>query len=274
MQKFTLHCHTNALGIFDGQNTAEEMISQAEKLGFEAIGISNHLCWHPNMQLSHPMFMNDEQKTITMFRHILEDIRTVAAKHKIKVYVGAEVDYFPSATWRNGFERMLKQLDFDYIIGSNHFIFTPDESYLCNIYHLDLLPSDLDKEQFNKLVQQHWDNVVNTIKSGYFNFLAHADYCVIKIPEFPNLEASRWKIIEALDETKMPFEVNTSGFNRINMQHPCDWMLKELCHRGVPTLLSDDSHSVSTLGQHFEKVENLLQSFNCKNRVGLEILKK
>ena len=88
MQKFTLHCHTNALGIFDGQNTAEEMISQAEKLGFEAIGISNHLCWHPNMQHSHPMFMNDEQKTVTMFKSILEETRTAAAKHKITVYNG------------------------------------------------------------------------------------------------------------------------------------------------------------------------------------------
>ena len=31
MQKFSYHTHTNALGIFDGRCTAEQMIEQAQK---------------------------------------------------------------------------------------------------------------------------------------------------------------------------------------------------------------------------------------------------
>ena len=129
-------------------------------------------------------------------------------------------------------------------------------------------------EEFKELVQQHWNNVVYTIESGYFDFLAHPDYCVIKIPDVPEFEENRWKVTEALDKYKMPFEVNTSGYNRIDMQHPCDWMLEELCKRRVPTLLSDDAHSVEMLGQHFERAENLLQKFDCKKRLSLKFLEK
>ncbi len=274
MQKFTLHCHTHALDCFDGRNTAEEMISQAEKMGFEAIGISNHFCYHPNMILCSPMFFNDESKVLDAHLRIIDEVRSAAVGHKIKVYVGAEVDFFPSAIWRNAFERLMKKLDFDYLIGSNHYIRTADESQIYNIYHLDCLPPNLSAEDFKELVQQHWNNVVYTVESGYFNFLAHPDYCVVKIPDVPEFEENRWKIIEALDKTKMPFEVNTSGYNRIDMQHPCDWMLQELCERKVPTLLSDDAHSTAMIGQHFERAENLLKKFGCKERLGLEFLQK
>lgn len=274
MQKFTLHCHTHALGCFDGRNTADEMISRAEELSFEGIGISNHFCWHPNAPQCSPMFINDENKALDMHLRIIDEVKTAALNHKIKVYVGAEVDFFPSAVWRKGFEKMLQKLNYDYLIGSNHFIRSEDESQIYNLYHLDLLPPNLKPEDFKELVQQHWNNVVYTIESGYFDFLAHPDYCVIKIPDVPEFEENRWKVIEALDKYKMPFEVNTSGYNRIDMQHPCDWMLEELCKRRVPTLLSDDAHSVEMLGQHFERAENLLQKFDCKKRLSLKFLEK
>lgn len=274
MQKFTLHCHTHALNCFDGRNTADEMISKAEELGFEAIGISNHFCWHPNVPQCSPMFINDEKKAYDMHLKIIEEVKTAAENHKIKVYVGAEVDFFPSAVWRNGFEKMLTKLEYDYLIGSNHFIRTADESQIYNLYHLDLLPSDIQPDDFKELVDQHWNNSVAAIESGYFDFLAHPDYCVIKIPDIPEYVEKRWKIIEALDKQKLPFEVNTSGFNRIEMQHPCDWMLEELCKRKVPALLSDDAHSTEMLGQHFERAEALLKKFNCKKRVGLDFLEK
>ena len=72
----------------------------------------------------------------------------------------------------------------------------------------------------------------------------------------------------------MPFEVNTSGYNRIDMQHPCDWMLQELCKREVPTIISDDAHSTEMLGQHFERAENLLKKLKCKKRLSLDFLQK
>lgn len=273
MQKFTLHTHTQALGYFDGKCTADEMISRAEELGFETIGISNHLIWHPNIPLSSRMFFRNWDEVLEAQLRIKGEIAEAAAKHRIKVLFGAEVDYFPSAAWRNGFEKLLSKLNFDYLIASSHFIRTADENYMCNLYHLDELKADLSQEDFKEMVRQHWQNIVASIESGYFNFLAHPDYCVIKIPDIEEFDDYRWQIIEALDKAQMPFEVNTSGFNRIDMQHPATWMLKELCRRKIPTLISDDAHHVNMIGQHFERAEQLLKECACINRWNVNNLK-
>ena len=48
-QNSTFHTHT----IFsDGENTVEEMIFCAKNLGFETIGISDHLTVHKNIKQS------------------------------------------------------------------------------------------------------------------------------------------------------------------------------------------------------------------------------
>lgn len=274
MQKFTIHCHTHALGCFDGKSTAEEMITQAEALGFDTIGISNHLIWHPNVPLTSPMFFQDWDKALEAQLRIKDEVQEAASKAKIKVLFGAEADYFPSAEWRKGFEKLISKINYDYLIATTHFIRTADEKLLCNIYHLHELPSDLSPEDFKEMVHQHWLNVIDSIDSGYYNFLAHLDYCVAKIPDIPEFDDYRWRIIEALDKKKFPFEVNCKGINLIGEQHPKTWVLKELCQRKVPTLLSDDSHHIDQIGQHFSEMEKLLKECGCTERWSVESLYK
>lgn len=274
MQNFTIHCHTNALGCFDGKSTAEEMICRAEELGFETIGISNHLIWHPNMTGSSPMFFNDWNKVLEAQLRIKDEIKKAAAKSKIKVLLGAEADFFPSAEWRNGFEKLIEKLDYDYLIATTHFIRTANEKLMCNIYHLHELPSDLTPEDFKEMVRQHWLNIVASIESGYYNFLAHADYCICKIPDIPEFDEYRWQIIETLDKHKFPFEINTKGFDMIGSQHPTTWMVKELCKRKVPALLSDDSHHTSQIGRYFDRAEALLKECGCSTRWKPDFLNK
>ena len=44
MQKYTYHSHTSALNKYDGRNSAIEMISRAEELGFEAKRDLKQMC--------------------------------------------------------------------------------------------------------------------------------------------------------------------------------------------------------------------------------------
>ena len=121
MQKFSYHTHTNALGIFDGHHSAAEMIRRAEEIGYEEIGISNHLVYHPNLLTTSPMFFNDFDLLKKMMQKNVDDIRRAAEKASIPVYAGFEVDFFPSAMWRNAFEKLTETLNADYYVGSFHF---------------------------------------------------------------------------------------------------------------------------------------------------------
>ena len=84
------------------------------------------------------------------------------------------------------------------------------------------------------------------------------------------------QILEALKETHTPFEINTSGYDRINRPHPDVWMIKEMAKNGgaVPVLISDDAHYTEKLGRHFEQAEQLLQELNYTNRFTPDMLKR
>lgn len=271
MQNFSYHTHNNALGIFDGKNSAAEMICQAEKLDFTTIGVSNHLIWHPNMSQASMMFFRDINAGIDVWKRSLDVLYEAAQNYKIRVLAGFEVDFFPSSEWRNGFEKIIKEIKPDYLIGSTHTFRTADESKIYNIYHLDELPQNTSAEDMDELRKHYWINVIESIKSGYFDFIAHLDYCTIFnhcVEEKWN--DLKWQVIEALDKRRQPFELNTSGYNRINLPHPHPWMLEELAKRNVPLVLSDDAHYIEHLGQHFDRAEEYLQSINYTSRWSLE----
>ena len=228
MQKFSYHTHTNALGIFDGHHSAAEMIRRAEEIGYEEIGISNHLVYHPNLLTTSPMFFNDFDLLKKMMQKNVDDIRRAAEKASIPVYAGFEVDFFPSAMWRNAFEKLTETLNADYYVGSFHF-----------------LPAE----------------------SGYFDFIAHLDVYKI-FPDFAPLGTDEDKraAVETLSRLRHPYELNTSGWTKCGEQHPYGWMLEELNKSGVPVVISDDAHDVDHLARHFERAEELLAKMNYTNR--------
>lgn len=269
MQNFTYHTHNGELD-FDGHNKAEEMIAAAESKGFAEIGVSNHLICHKNLEIVggwQPMFFQDFKTAESCYQKHIDIIHKAAEKHNIKVRIGFEVDFFPSAYWRDNFEKMLKNLEVDYLIGSTHFVRDANENFLCNIYHLKYYPNLPNQPEYTEYLRNYWQNIVAAIESGYFTFIAHLDYITIfNICNTPEWDEYKWRVIEALAKRKQPYELNTSGYNRIAIQHPDTWILKELNKQGVPVIISDDAHDVSMLGQHFERAEKLLTEINYHNR--------
>lgn len=271
VQKYSYHTHNNALGVFDGKSSAEEMISKAEELGFEAIGVSNHLCVHPNMSRGvSKMFFSDPETALDVYKRMYAELDEVAASHKIKVYKGFEVDFFPSAVWRGWFEKIIKQLDYDYLIGASHFIRSADETFLCNIYHLDRLPSATTDEQMREYLRSYWDNVKGAVESGYFDFMAHLDYCTLfELSSTPDWDDVKWDLIETMASRRQAFEINTGGIAKIGRPFP-EWRIcDELVKREVPVVVSCDSHDVSQIGRHFAEVEDYLAEKGCKHRFKL-----
>lgn len=267
MQLFSYHTHTNFSG-FDGKNTAEEMINRAEEIGFKEIGISNHLIYHPNLQEKDNMFFNDISEIEKVATATVENIRKAAEKSKIKVYAGFEVDFFPSVKWRKDFERIQKNIDADYFIGSTHMLRDKEEKHIYNMYHYYYKSERHFKDEILKeYLANYWQTVTEAVKSGYFAFIAHLDvYRIFRIFDHLHFGKEIDGLIDAFGEYKTPFELNTSGWTKYGTQHPEDSFLLRLKDKNVPIVISDDAHSTSMLAQHFDRAENLLQSLNYTNR--------
>ncbi len=279
MQTFTLHTHNHEQN-FDGHYSAREMIQAAQDKGFSTIGVTNHLMVHPNMPAytyDMPMFFSDFNKAEKVYMRHIEILQNLKSDFKIDIKIGFEVDFFTSSEWRRNFEKMITRLPVDYLISGSHFLKTKDESFLCNIFHLKQFSPSIDKETMHHLVINHFENIIAAIKSGYFSFIAHLDYCsIFGLGEDKKYDKYKYKILETLEQTKTPFEINTSGYDRINRPHPAPWMIQEMSAKNgiVPIVISDDAHFTEHLGRHFAEAEALLKQLNYTNRFTPDMLKK
>lgn len=267
MQLFSYHTHTNIFN-FDGKNTAEEMISRAEEIGFKEIGISNHLIYHPNLCDKDNMFFTDLPTVEKTAAAIVENIRKAGEKSKIKVYAGFEVDFFLSRRWCADFERIRKSAGADYYIGSTHMLRDSEEKNIHNMYHYYYKYEQRFKDDvLREYLSNYWQTVTEAVKSGYFDFIAHLDvYRIFRIFDHLNFEREIDALTDAFGEYKTPFELNTSGWSKYGTQHPEDALLKRLRDKDVPVVVSDDAHSTSMLAQHFDRAEQLLKDLNYTNR--------
>ena len=270
MQKFNYHCHTNFKSIFDGKNSADEMIFAAEAKGFHTVGISNHFIFHPSiakMPYMHSQNFSDVTKLIDIYKENFDEIDKVASRHKIKVLKGMEVDFFPSLSWRKNFEKAITELKPDYIIGATHFIRNSDETFMCGIYFLNTLPSSLTEEDMQDLVSNYWQNVELSVQSGYFDFIAHPDYCCqFNLGCGERWAESKMRIIDALASNSTACEINTGGLRRIGHPFPDWWIVEEMIKQNIPLLISDDAHCTEDVAAYFGEVEEKLTKLNCKNR--------
>lgn len=278
MQNFTLHTHNNEQR-FDGFADAKTMIKQAQDKGFKTIGVTNHLLINKNFNFDQniePMFFNDFDKMYDCCKRHIEILEDLKSQFKIDIKIGFECDFFTSLDWRNNFEKLASKLPVDYLIGSNHFLKNKDETFLCNIYHMRKNPNPPSKEDMHQYTIEHFKNIIECIKSGYFTFIAHLDYCTIfNYGTDECYDELKHEIIETLIKTKTPLELNTSGYDRVDNPHPHPWMLDILAKDNtVPILISDDAHDPTRIGKYFEKAEYLLSELKYTNRFTLDMLKK
>ncbi len=275
-QKFTLHTHNNELR-FDGFSSAKEMLDKGQSLGFETMGVSNHMLTHRNLTQwvsKEPMYFDDFDKSCDVYKRHIEIIEELKSDYKMNILIGFEADFFRDKEWRVNFEKMISKLDVDYLIGTTHFIMNDDESFLCNLYHYKYLENVCD-EDLDNYMRNHFENIIASIKSGYYSFIAHMDYCTIMgLGIDKKYDEYKYRMIEALKEYKMPYEINTSGYDRLGRPHPDVWMIKEAKRLDVPVVLSDDAHKVEQIGRHFDEAEKLLEELDYTNRFSLDMLKK
>lgn len=266
MQNFSIHTHTTG---YDGKNTIKEMIEQAKKLDWSAIGISNHIVFHENMPLFHPMFYSDYKIALEYYKRTVEEIKEQALHYNISVLVGFEVDFFKSRAWRNNFEKLIDHIEYDYLIGSTHCLYNENESKIYQLY--DYTRPKFPEKEF---IDSYWDNIKESIKSGYFDIIAHID--LIKVFGLDN--AKYWndklEIAHLLAKYNVATELNTGGRAKYNDFYPSLELLQELNKNNVSLLISDDAHSKDDLGNYYIDAENMLNSIKYKNRFDIKDLQK
>ncbi|MBP5615558.1 MAG: PHP domain-containing protein [Alphaproteobacteria bacterium] len=276
MQKFGLHTHTT---FSDGRNTVEEMLRQAVLLGFDQIGISDHLMVHKNIKQT-PSWDEIENcggcasfhDAVDKCNKHAEDIRKTGKMLGISTFVGYEVDYFTYSGWEDEFRDFLKKIDYDYLISGNHFLTSQNGEDIFDIWRFDKT-GIFAPEPVDVYLKRHFQTIEESVRSELFLFLAHLDYAQ-KAKSYVESEHGKalTSIISALKETKTGCEISTKGIRKFGHYYPSERILRELIASDVALIISDDAHATNELGFYFAETEEELTRLKCKNR--LNIFKK
>ena len=271
-----LHMHT---AYCDGACTPEEMVQSAVKKGLNTVGISGHS--YTFFDTSYCMQKAD------IPRYIVE-LRYLRAKYfdRIHVLCGVEQDYYSTYPID----------DFDYVIGSVHYLKVNDDTYI----PVDESPAILKKAAetyFNgdiyALCEQYFETVADVADKTDCDIIGHFDliskfvednaYSVpgsiprevprsaaYSVPQsqkplfdvnHPRYVAAWQYAVDELLLFDIPFEINTGAMSRgyRTSPYPSADMIAYIKDRGGRFILSSDAHSANGIAYKFDKYEAFIK---------------
>lgn len=236
--KNAFHVHTLYC---DGKNTCEEIVLQAIKYGFDAIGFSGHS--YTSFDESYCMSKQNTRKYVN-------DVEYVKNKYRndIRVYCGIEQEYYA------------EKPDFtpDYIIGSVHYIIKGGE----------YIPIDDSRGELSEAVNKYYGGDFYSLAEDYFrtvsdvvqktdcDIIGHFDL-VSKFNEDKTLfdesnprYIAAWKnALDILLPEDRIFEVNTGAMSRgyRTLPYPSRDMLSYIAKNGGRVTVTTDCHDMTAL---------------------------
>lgn len=253
-----LHTHSTYC---DGKDQPEQMIQTAIEKGFDILGFSGHgYCIYDDASMS--------QQGQVAYIH---EIRALQKKYadQIQIYLGIEQDILG---------RVANPADFDYIIGSAHFVeqegqfksVDESEQTMCKILH------EWFHDDFLSYAQAYYKNVAVMKDWKEVDIIGHLDLLTKynegnKYFDFedPRYVALACDTIDALSHKI--FEVNTGAIARgyRTAPYPYKNLLAYMHEKKIRICLNSDCHDRINLDCHFKESLDLIRKVGCDSMVVL-----
>jgi len=186
--------HTHMYLCRHAKGTVEDYVKEAIKLGFKALGMSDHAPWSELKDRSVRMKLSD-------YPIYLKQLDDAIKKYsdQITIYKGLEIEYFNHKDKQ--YEDLLEKLD--YLILGQHYIEMNDK--LISVFKIFSIEE----------LTVYKNTVIKAINSGYFKFIAHPDIFLFSRKELsPEILSLAEEIILAAKEKNIPLEINANGIRK------------------------------------------------------------
>jgi len=231
------HVHTPLCGHAVG--APRDYILAAQRMELGEIGFSDH---NPMPTQFDDWRMAPDQ--LPEYVQMIEEARQEFPDYPIKL--GLECDYL--ANYEGYIEYLSKQAEWDYLIGSVHYI-TPDWD-VDNPKHL----KRWEEQPVEEVWQKYFDAYMQMAESCLFDFLAHPDL-VKKFGHRPEGDLSRFylKTLDAVAEAGTVLEVSTAGLRKdVREIYPSRDFLVAAHTRNIPIVINSDAHSPKEIAADFD----------------------
>jgi histidinol-phosphatase (PHP family) len=234
------------------QANAERYRAVAEEQGIAELGVSEHVYrFTQALELwRHPFWE----------RYAVDDLGAYCqfVREQTDLRLGIEMDYVAGAQDRTA--ALLDAHEFDYVVGSVHFI----RDGAVDMDDYSVWGSGRSSEEIWK---RYFQTVAASAASGLFDIIAHPDL----VKYWGSADRSRLPdrdprfyyepAVEAIAEAGVAVEVSTAGLRKPAGEiYPAPAFLEMLIEAGAPIALSSDAHRPGDVGAGYEQALELLSS--------------
>jgi histidinol-phosphatase (PHP family) len=252
------HTHTR---FSDGKGEPEEFVQQAIKLGFEALGFSEH---------SPLPFDNTFALKANKLYEYTSTIRSLGKAYAsdINLFLSMEIDFIPG--YSENFEELITQCGLDYTIGSVHLVISPGGE----LWFIDgPVPEIYDDGlkfffggDIRKAVTAYFHQTNRMIETQTPDIIGHMDKIKMHNQQRFFREDEPWykalinETLDLITQKGTIVEVNTRGIykKRSATTYPGIEILKQLKILGIPVTISSDAHQAQEMNGAFNEAYSLL----------------
>jgi len=239
---------------FDDYFTSENVdryLASAADAGVEELGVSEHVYrFRQALDLwTHPFWVANAIDDLDAY---CEFVRTTPLK------LGLECDFVPGAEERTA--DLLGSRDFDYVVGSVHFVGDGDAAV--DDTGFDVWEGGGDADE---IWRRYFQALAGCARSGLFDVLAHPDLVKVwggarPLPE-RDPRSFYEPAVEAIAESGIAVEVSTAGLRKpVGELYPARGFAEMCVEAGASFSLSSDAHRPEQIGFEYDRAIGFLDS--------------
>ncbi|MBS1891937.1 MAG: histidinol-phosphatase [Actinobacteria bacterium] len=228
---------------FTAENVDRYRAAAAER-GIEELGVAEHVYrFRQALDLwRHPLWLENANDDLDEY---CEFVRGTSLR------LGVECDFVPGAEGRTA--AMLEARDFDYVVGSVHFVGDGDAAVDHDGFDVWAAPDASAEEIWTR----YFDHFGRCARSGLFDILAHPDLVKVWGRDRPLPEGDLRRFyepaVEAIVEGGAAVELSTAGLRKpVGELYPARQFAELVVEAGVPFALSSDAHVPEQIGFRYD----------------------
>jgi histidinol-phosphatase (PHP family) len=236
---------------FTAENVAAYRAA-AEEAGIEELGIAEHIHrFSAALEIwRHPYWVEEARDDIDAYCGFLTDSG---------LRVGIEADYVAGAEDRIG--ELLEARDFDYVVGSVHFI----GEAAVDQDRWDVW--EQERGDPDRVWGRYFEQLARAARSGLYDVMAHPDLVKVWGAGRPGPERDPRHYyetaVDAIAETGVAVEISTAGLRKpVGELYPAPALAAMLAEAGVPFVLSSDAHLPEQIGYAYDQAVQLLRELD------------
>jgi len=227
--------------------TPAEYVQAAKDAGLLGVVVTDHSpmpAWFdPQVRM--------ELEELPFYHALLERVRAEAGD--FYVGIGLEADFHPGTEYF--VQRLLAQYDYDYVIGSVHYIGTwpfDNPRYMAEFEERDL----------REVYRAYFKLVAQAARTGLFHAIGHLDLPKVMGYRPPEGYADlAEEALEVIASEGLALEVNTAGWRKKAAEiYPSPKLLARAQALGIPVVLGSDAHRPQEVAHRFADAVEILRA--------------